>query len=119
MAKRKLDYSSETPDDNTIIYTLTGYLFGSSEAYGFQEDLRQRIAGGVKRIVIDLETVERIDSAGLGILASVMWSASQAGGQMILTSLPKQVEKLLDMALLLDRIDHADSREQALAKLED
>ncbi len=118
MVKKKFEFSSESPDDGTIIYTLTGFLFGSSEAYGFQEGLREKIASGVKKIVIDLAAVERIDSAGLGILASVMWSASQAGGQMVLTELPKQVEKLLDMALLLDRIDHADSREAALAMLE-
>jgi anti-anti-sigma factor len=118
MARKKFEYSSESPDDETIIYTLEGFLFGSSQAYGFQDGLREQIAGGVKSIVIDLAAVERVDSAGLGILASVMWSASQAGARMVLASLPKQVAKLLDMALLLDRIDHADSREAALAMLE-
>ena len=60
---------------------------------------------------------DTLDSAGIGILASVMWSASQAGGGMVLASLPATVEKLLGIVMLLDRIDHADSRESALAKL--
>jgi anti-anti-sigma factor len=121
MTKRKLSFSSEVPEgtaNEMIVYTLFGCLYGSPESYEFQEEVRENIAGGVSRIVIDLESVEKIDSAGLGILASVMWSASQAGGGMVLASVPPTVKKLLGIAMLLDRIDHADTREAAIAMLE-
>ncbi len=99
------------------VYALSGNLYGSSQAYGFQDDVRQKIAGGTKKIVIDLADAEKIDSCGIGILASVMWSASEAGGGMVLVSVPEQVEKLLSMVMLIDRIDRADSCEEAIAKL--
>ena len=65
-----------------------------------------KVGVGTKKIVLDLGGVERIDSCGIGILASLMWSASQAGGGMVLASVPKQVEKLLGIVILLDHHDH-------------
>ena len=37
---------------------------------------------------------------------------------MVLASVPKQVEKLLGIVMLLDHIDHADDRAAAIAMLE-
>ena len=120
VAKHVLEYTCESPQgagDALVVYALTGNLYGSSQAYAFQDDVRQKIAGGTKKIVIDLANAEKIDSCGIGILASVMWSASQAGGGMILVSVPEQVEKLLSMVMLIDRIDRADTCDEAIAKL--
>ena len=121
MTKRTLEYSSETPggsDRGLIVYVLTGHLCGTAPSYEFQDEVREKIGAGTKRIVLDLGAVERIDSCGIGILASLMWSASQAGGGMVLASVPKQVEKLLGIVMLLDHIDHADDRDAAIAMLE-
>ena len=120
MAKRSLEYGSETHAGaarDVLIFTLTGALVGSPHAYELQDDVRGRIAGGARRIVLDLEQVTKIDSAGVGILASLMWSASQAGSGLVIAALPPTVEKMLGIAMLLDRIDHAPSRAAALAKL--
>jgi len=62
--------------------------------------------------------VERVDSCGIGILASLMWSASQAGSRMVLAAIPSHVEKLLQIVTLLDHVDHAASREAAMALLQ-
>jgi len=118
MWKKKLEVGSEVRDDQTRIYTLAGNLFGSSEGYGFQEEIRKQIASGVTRIVIDLSSVEKIDSSGIGILVATMWSASQAGAGLVLAALSARVEKVLSIAMLLDHIEHADSVEDALAKLD-
>jgi len=118
--KRTLEYRREVPDagdSSLMVYELTGSLCGHAPAYGFQDEVREKIAGGTSRIVLDLAGVEKIDSCGIGILASLMWSASQAGGGMVLASVPKQVEKLLGIVMLLDHIDHADDREAAVAML--
>ena len=120
MTKRKLEFNCESPESaggELVVYALSGNLYGSAEAYAFQEDVRQNIAGGVKKVVIDMTDSEKVDSCGIGILASVMWSASQAGGGMVLVSAPKQLERLLGVVMLLDRIDHADSRDEAIAML--
>ena len=121
MIRKKLEYSRETPgaaDRELVVFTLAGSLSGAEPAYGFQDDVRQLIAGGVKKIVIDLAGVDRIDSCGIGILASLMWSASQAEAGMVFAGIPHHVEKLLQIVMLLDHIDHAPSREAAIAMLQ-
>lgn len=122
MTRRKLEYSRETPvtaDRELVVFTLAGPLNGLESAYAFQDEVRQLIAGGVKKIVIDLAGVDRIDSCGIGILASLMWSASQANVGMVFAAIPRQIEKLLQIVMLLDHIDHAPSREAAIALLQD
>jgi anti-anti-sigma factor len=121
MTRRKLEYSRETPvtaDRGLVVFTLAGPLNGLESAYAFQDEVRQLIAGGVKKIVIDLAGVDRIDSCGIGILASLMWSASQANVGMVFAAIPRQIEKLLQIVMLLDHIDHAPSREAAIALLQ-
>jgi anti-anti-sigma factor len=116
--KKKLEFTVSQRDDLTWIYTISGSLYGSTGGYAFQDDVRERVAAGARKIVIDLASVDRIDSSGIGILVSIMWSASQAGGALVVTALPKRVEHALSLAMLLDRIDRADTVEQALAKLD-
>lgn len=121
MVKRKLEYASETragAAGEVLVYTLDGGLVGVPHSYEFQDEVRGKIAGGARRIVLDLGAVTKVDSAGLGILASLMWSASQAGTGLVLAALPATVEKMLSIAMLLDRVDHAPSRAAAIAILE-
>jgi anti-sigma B factor antagonist len=118
MSGKKLDVQCVARDDLTWIYTLVGDLYSNTEGYGFQEEVRGKIAGGAKGIIIDLAGVKRIDSSGIGILVAVMWSASNAGGRLVLAALSPKVHDVLSIAMLLDHIDHADSKEEALAKLD-
>jgi anti-anti-sigma factor len=114
----KLEFRSEARDDRTWIYTLSGDLYGNSGGYAFQEEVRQRIAGGATGVIIDLSDVAKMDSAGIGILVAIMWSASNAGGKLVLAALSPKVRDLLSIAMLMDHIDHADSVQEALAKLD-
>lgn len=121
MTKKWLDYGSETvvsTGHEVIVYTLAGSLIGMAKSYELQDEVRGHIAGGARRIALDLGGVTKVDSAGLGILASLMWSASQAGASLVLATLPPTVEKMLGIAMLLDRVDRADSREAAIAMLD-
>ena len=118
MSRKKLEVRSEVHDDRTWIYILSGSLYGNSEGYALQEEIRQKIAGGATGVIIDLAGVEKMDSAGIGIIVSIMWSASRAGGKLILTALSPKVRDLLSIAMLLDHIDNAGSVAEALAKLD-
>jgi anti-anti-sigma factor len=118
MGKHKLETACRTLDHETSVYTLAGDLFGNPEGYAFQDEVRKQIAAGKRKIVIDLESIVRIDSSGIGILVAVMWSASRAGGGLVLASIPARVEKILEIAMLLDHIEHAESVEAAVATLE-
>jgi len=117
MIKNPLEVHSESIDDCTSVITLSGNLFGTSPGYDLQNEVKKMVSDGSTGIVVDLAKVDRIDSSGIGILMAMMWSASQAGGNLVLACIPPRVEKVLGLVMLLDRIDHADSVQEALAKL--
>jgi anti-sigma B factor antagonist len=55
------------------------------------------IAGGEKRIVIDLEPVGYVDSATIGCLMDLYRQVASAGGVLKLAALQKRVETMLTM----------------------
>jgi anti-anti-sigma factor len=116
--KTKLSYERSSRDDSTLVYTLHGSLYGSKEGYSFQEDVRQASAVGARRFVVDLAGVDKIDSSGIGILVTVLFSTSQAGGAMVLAALSPLVEKVLGIVMLLDRVSRAGTVDEAIAKLD-
>ena len=116
--KSNLEVRSETHGDQVRIFTLSGNFVGSKDAYAFQDEVRQVASSGIRGIVIDFATVQRIDSAGVGIVVAMMWSASQAGGRLILAALPERIREVLSIAMLLDHVDHTDTVQEALAKLD-
>ena len=116
--ERKLEVRTETRGDQIRVYALSGNLCGSSDGYAFQDEIRQVASSGIRGIVIDFATVQRIDSAGVGIVVAMMWSASQAGGRLILAALPERIREVLSIAMLLDHVDHTETVQDALAKLD-
>jgi anti-anti-sigma factor len=118
MAGHRLSFASAPRDGGIEVFTLEGDLFGSTGAYDFQENVRAKLTLGTRGVVIDLEKVTRIDSTGIGVLVALMWSASSSAAGLVLASLPGRVEKILEIAMLLDHIDHADSVDEAVRKLQ-
>lgn len=71
-----------------------------------------------RRIALDLSYVDRVDSAGIGILITVVFSASRAGGGLVVANLSEHVENALGIAMLLDHVDHAATLDDAVRKLQ-
>ena len=118
MREYRLEVEREEAGPNRWVFRARGGLLGNRECYAFQEEVRKTVAGGGKRVAVDLSGIQRISSSGIGILTTMMWSASNAGSALVLASLSPKVEKVLGIAMLLDHIDHAESVEAALAKLD-
>lgn len=114
--RQDLTYELDTRSDGTAVYRLTGDLYGSAKGYEFQDAVRKGIAAGGRRVVLDLADVGRIDSTGVGILVAIMWSASHGGAELVLACLPAIVERVLGIAMLLPRIAHAPTVEEALTR---
>jgi anti-anti-sigma factor len=113
----KLEVRTEERDGGVLVFTVSGPLFGTTDGYTFQNKVRDRIAEGAKHVILDLAGVGKIDSSGIGILVATMWSASQAGTGLTLASISRKVEEVLSIAMLLDHVDHADSVDEAIARI--
>ena len=89
----------DTLDGSAVMLTVSGYL----DAHTF-EQLEEAIAGtfakGHHRIIIDLEGVTYISSAGAGVFIWALGEAQDAGGNMVLlnpTPAVLEVIKLLGL----------------------
>lgn len=65
-------------ESGALIAVPSGFLGGHAECYDFLEKIRMKIGDGMKRIVVDLADVDKVNSTGIGILAALLTSARNA-----------------------------------------
>ena len=65
-------------------------------------------------VVLLLDTVEFIDSSGLGALMRLMQAARAKGGDVKLTGIPPKIRKVLELTHLLPQFEVYDSIEEAI-----
>ncbi len=58
--------------DDTLIVTTTMPRIDAAIAIEFKEDMRSVCDGGPKRVVLDMSTVDFLDSSGLGAVVAAM-----------------------------------------------
>ena len=82
------------------------------------EALRDHISGllqkGQKKILLNLEGVPYIDSAGLGEVVRTYTTVSRQGGQLKLVNLTKRITDLLMITKLLTVFETFDAEPEAL-----
>jgi anti-sigma B factor antagonist len=66
------------------------------------------------RILLNLENVPYIDSAGLGVIVRTYTTISRQGGQLKLVNLTKRITDLLSITKLLTVFETFDSEAEAL-----
>ncbi len=85
--------------DVTVI-DATGRVTLGEGASTFRESLRELLAKGHKKILVNLGDVSYIDSSGIGELVSGFTSVTNQGGQLKLLNLTKRVKDLLQITKL-------------------
>jgi len=83
---------------------LAGDLWGYDATRFLLEAVHELEAKGARRVVVDLEGLMRIDSAGLGAIASAFVSLTRASGRLVLAAAPPKVHDLLSTTMLLQVI---------------
>jgi anti-sigma B factor antagonist len=69
---------------------------------------------GQKKILLNLEEVPYIDSAGLGEIVRAYTTVSRQGGKMKLVNVTKRIEDLLSITKLLTVFDTFDAEQDAV-----
>ena len=80
-----------------------------------REALLEAIGDGGGRVVVDLEGVDFIDSAGLGVLVGGLKRARTNDGDLVLVCTGRSVLKVMEITGLTRILDIHASREDALA----
>ena len=97
----------------TILH-LAGNVTLGEESNQLRAKLRELLAQGKTRLVLDLAEVNYIDSAGLGTLVAGYTSAQNQGAEMKLANLTKRINEQLHITKLVTVFDVYDSVETAV-----
>lgn len=85
--------------DVTVI-DVTGRITLGEGSSNLREGIRDLVAKGNKKILLNLGEVSYIDSSGIGELVSGFTSVANQGGQLKLLNLTKRVRDLLQITKL-------------------
>lgn len=85
----------------------------------FREAIKDLVAKGQKKVLLNLAEISYIDSSGIGEMVSGFTSVSNAGGQLKLLNLTKRVQDLLQITKLYTVFEVFDDEAVALSSFQD
>lgn len=88
--------------------------FDAVSAPKVKAELHSLIEDGSTRLVISLERMDFIDSAGLGVLVSCLRRAAAEGGDLRLADVPPFCRSIFELTRLTRVFDVTESAEQAI-----
>jgi anti-sigma B factor antagonist len=95
------------------VIEMEGRLVIGEESNSFREKVKDLLAKGKKKIVLNLQNVSYIDSTGLGTLVAAFQSARSQGATLKLANLGTKFKEIMQVTKLLVVFDTYDS--EALA----
>jgi anti-sigma B factor antagonist len=97
------------------LLALNGRLVLGQESIGLRALIDSLLASGVTRIVINLEHVNYVDSAGLGALIEMHRNTKTKGGSLKLCNLGPNLRQALEIARLLPIFETCPTETAAIA----
>jgi anti-anti-sigma factor len=97
------------------LLTLKGRLALGQESNGLRTVIDDLLGSGVNRIILNLEHVHYVDSAGLGALIELHRKAKTKGGRLLLCHLGPKLKQALELARLLPLFETSPTEEAAIA----
>ena len=103
---------------DVAVIELKGKLMGGQETTAVHSKVKDLVANGVKKVVIDLAKVTWMNSTGLGALMGSMTSLRNADGDLKLCHVTDKVKSLFMITKLITIFDTFDSVEDAINAFE-
>ena len=106
--------SSTRQVDGVTIIDLSGRITLGEGSSVLRDLVRQTVAKGNKKILLNLGDVTYIDSSGIGELVSAFTTVRNQGGELKLLNLTKKVHDLLQITKLYTVFDVKDDEASAI-----
>ena len=100
--------------DGVDVIELSGRVVLGEESNALRETVKSLLASGHKKIVLNMDNVTYIDSAGLGTLVASHHSARTQGASLKLSNLGSKFQEILQVTKLLTVFDTYDSEGAAV-----
>ena len=99
---------------DVVVLDLKGKITLGEGDELLKDKINSLLASGKKKLLLNLESVPYIDSAGLGEVVRTYTTVSRQGGSLKLLNLTKRIEDLLSITKLLTVFDTFDSEAEAV-----
>ncbi len=109
-----MKFTSREVDGITIL-DLSGKIVLGEGSVTIRDAVRDVLAKGSNKILLNLADINYIDSSGIGELVSALTAVKNAGGSLKLLQLTKKVKDLLQITKLYTVFDIYDDEAEALA----
>ena len=101
--------------DDTAVISVSGELdLASSPA--LEEELERVAQSDAQVVVVDLRHLEFMDSTGLSVLVRAHQRAEEQGRRLAMVKGPQQVQRLLSLTGVADRLTVVDTPEELLGR---
>ena len=101
--------------DGVAVVALDGRIVLGDESNALRVKLKSLIAEGKKQIVLNMDNIKYIDSAGLGILVAAHVSAKTQGASLRLCHLGSKFQEVLQITKLVTVFEIYDTEAAAVA----
>src|SRR5580692_8425310 len=101
--------------DGVGVVALEGRVVLGEESNALREQVKSMLAAGQKKIVLNMDHVTYIDSAGLGTLVAAHHSARTQGASLKLCNLGTRFQEILQVTKLLTVFEVYDSEAAAIS----
>jgi anti-anti-sigma factor len=110
------DFQVETRSEGrAAVVAVSGELDLASSPQ-LEQELDRLWQADVELLVIDLRALEFMDSTGLSIIVSAHQRLSESGRKLSIVRGPQQVQRLLDLTGVADRLRLVDTPEEVLTE---
>jgi anti-sigma B factor antagonist len=101
--------------NGVTVVEIEGRIVLGEESNAFRERVKGLLAGGKKKIVLDMKNVTYIDSAGLGTLVASFHSARSQGATLKLANLGSKFREVLQVTKLYTVFETFDNEAAAVS----
>jgi anti-sigma B factor antagonist len=101
--------------NGVAVVEIEGRIVLGEESNAFRERVKGLLAGGKKKIVLDMKNVTYIDSAGLGTLVASFHSARSQGATLKLANLGSKFREVLQVTKLYTVFETFDNEAAAVS----
>lgn len=108
------DVATDAPQPGTVIVRFTG-LFDFSHVATARAAINQQIDEGARLIIINLDGLDYIDSAGLGVLVGTLARLRDRNGELAVVCKSPRIRRVFEITRLTQLISLMDSEADALA----
>lgn len=117
--ERAVDISIDKvlPQSDIVLVRITGSL-DTVASFSFHEKMNDLIKNGVYRFIIDLEKLEYISSAGIGVFPGMAMELQNKRGGIVFINVSPKTYKLFDMIGLTAVLSIKETLEEAIKEFD-